>query len=156
MCGLNSLGYATAVHFARLGIETLVWPVRSIKKGEQYAQSLHKEVPTFRGDIKLLELDLNRLASVAPFVQNLEKQVDRLDFAVLNAGAARTKYVKSPDGYEETIQINVLATGLLATLLLPLLGKTATLPQPKSAVPPDLKPQLEIVASDGMSAVLRP
>lgn len=124
-------------------------PVRSIKKGEQYVQQLHRDVPGFRGEVKLLELDLNRFASIPAFVEKLEQAVDRLDFAILNAGCTRTKYTPTPDGYEETIQVNVLATGLLAVLLLPLLGKTAQLPQPTEAVPADLKPQLEIVSSEG-------
>lgn len=146
---MRRLGYTTAQHFARLGVSTLVLPVRSLKKGEQYAQQLHKDVPSFRGEIKLLELDLNRFASIPKFVQELETTVDRLDFAILNAGCTRTKYHQTPDGYEETIQVNVLATGLLAVLLLPLLGKTATLPKPADALPSDLKPQLEIVSSEG-------
>ncbi|GAA5865133.1 hypothetical protein JCM3774_002143 [Rhodotorula dairenensis] len=144
----SGLGYTTAQHFARLGISTLVLPVRSIKKGEQYVEQLHRDVPSFRGEVKLLELDLNRFASIPAFVKELEKTVDRLDFAILNAGCTRTKFTPTPDGYEETIQVNVLATGLLAVLLLPLLGKTAQLATPTGTVPSDLKPQLEIVSSE--------
>lgn len=149
-----SLGYATALHLARLGISTLVFPVRSLKKGEQYVQSLHKDVPSFRGKVKLVQVDLCRLDTIAPCVAQIEKEIDRLDFAILNAGAARTKFTQTPDGYEETIQVNVLSTGLFAVLLLPLLDKTASLPQPSGAVPAQLKPQLEIVASDGEWRVL--
>ncbi|GAA5984662.1 hypothetical protein JCM10908_003447 [Rhodotorula pacifica] len=142
------LGYATAQHLARLNVSTLVLPVRSLKKGEQYVQQLHKDVPTFRGDVKLLELDLNRFETIPAFVKQLERTVDRLDFAILNAGCTRVKYTKTPDGYEETTQVNVLATGLLAVLLLPLLGKTAKLPKPANALGSEMKPQLEIVASE--------
>ncbi|GAA5970388.1 hypothetical protein JCM8115_004542 [Rhodotorula mucilaginosa] len=144
----SGLGYKTAQHFARLGVSTLILPVRFLKKGEKFAQQLHKDVPSFRGDIKLLELDLNRFATIQKLVHELETSVDRLDFAILNAGCIRNKYTLTPDGYEETTQVNVLATGLLAVLLLPLLGKTAKLPKPADAVPASRKPQLEIVSSE--------
>jgi retinol dehydrogenase-12 len=130
-------------------VGSLILPVRSLKKGEKFAQQLHKDVPSFRGDIKLLELDLNRFATIQKLVHELETTVDRLDIAILNAGCIRNKYTLTPDGYEETTQVNVLATGLLAVLLLPLLGKTAKLPKPADAVPASRKPQLEIVSSEG-------
>ncbi|POY74176.1 hypothetical protein BMF94_2750 [Rhodotorula taiwanensis] len=144
----SGLGWATAQHLARLNVSTLVFPVRSIKKGEQYVEKLHREVPTFRGQVKLLEIDLSRLETIPAFVARLEHEVDRLDIAILNAGSTKTKYTQTSNGFEETIQVNALATGLLAVLLLSLLDKTASMPQPAGAVPAQLKPQLELVASE--------
>lgn len=106
-------------------------------------------MPTFRGQVKLLEIDLSRLETIPAFVARLEHEVDRLDIAILNAGSTKTKYTQTSNGFEETIQVNALATGLLAVLVLSLLDKTASMPQPAGAVPAQLKPQLELVASEG-------
>lgn len=38
---------------------------------------------------------------------------------LLNAGLLNTKFQKGKEGYEETIQVNVLSTALLGLLLLP-------------------------------------
>lgn len=48
----------------------------------------------------------------------------------------------TPDGWEQTLQVNVIATGLLALLALPKLSATADLPGNTT------KPHLVIVASD--------
>ncbi|BGP57890.1 hypothetical protein JCM8202_006263 [Rhodotorula sphaerocarpa] len=145
----SGLGFETAKHFARLNISKLVLPVRSRPKGEQTIASLYAQVPSFRGQIHLVDLDLSRLASIPLCVSQLRSGLDleRLDFAILNAGVAHTRFVATQeDAYEETMQVNVLATGLLAVMLLPLLSQTADLPALPGGT--TLKPQLEIVASE--------
>ncbi|GAA6004434.1 uncharacterized protein JCM10292_007066 [Rhodotorula paludigena] len=117
------------------------------EKAKTWIQRLYKEVPSFRGEVKALALDLDRLESVKAFVGELDKLVDRLDFAVLNAGVAPLKHIDSPHGFNQDIQVNVVSTGLLALLLLPKLGATAKLPQPDGATPM-AKSQLLIVASE--------
>lgn len=42
-----------------------------------------------------------------------------MDIVLLNAGAMNTTFNLSEEGYEETIQVSVLSTALLALLLLP-------------------------------------
>lgn len=51
---------------------------------------------------------------------------------------------ETKDGYERTLQVNVISTYWLGELLLPLLQKTASLPSPSSTI---LKPHMSIVGS---------
>lgn len=55
-----------------------------------------------------------------------------------------TDWVTTPEGWEDTLQVNVIATGLLALLALPKLAATADLPGNDG-----FKPHLVIVASEG-------
>ncbi|TNY23008.1 hypothetical protein DMC30DRAFT_414608 [Rhodotorula diobovata] len=144
----SGLGYAAAQHFARLNTSTIVFAVRNPTKAKSYVEQLYKDVPTYRGEVKTLALDLTSFASVRSFVKELDAAVPRLDFALLNAGVINMEHVETEDGWLADIQVNVLSTGLLALLLLPKLNATAKLPQPTGGEPADLKPQLHIVASE--------
>jgi hypothetical protein len=146
---LCSLGYEACVHFARLNISTLIFAVRNPKKAETAEQQLYKDVPSFRGKVKVIKLDYDSFESVRSFVREVDSAVERLDFAVLNAGVLNQTYQQTPDGWVQDIQVNVLSTGLLAALLLPKLSTTAKLPLPAEASPLSIKPQLHIVASEG-------
>lgn len=146
----RSLGYEACVHFARLNVSTLIFAVRNPKKAELTEQQLYKDVPSFRGQVKIIKLDYDSFESVRSFVREVDSAVDRLDFAVLNAGVLNTTYQQTPDGWVQDIQVNVLSTGLLAALLLPKLSATAKLSPPAEASPLGIKPQLHIVASEGV------
>lgn len=146
-----SLGFEAALHFARLNASTIVFAVRNPDKAKAYTEKLYKQVPSFRGEVKTLALDLSSFESVRSFAKELETAVPRLDFAVLNAGVFNTKHTMTKEGWLADIQVNVLSTGLLGLLLLPKLQATAKLPQPAGATPAVLKPQLHIVASEGAS-----
>jgi len=128
--------------------------VRNPTKAKSYVEQLYKDVPTYRGEVKTLALDLTSFASVRSFVKELDAAVPRLDFALLNAGVINMEHVETEDGWLADIQVNVLSTGLLALLLLPKLNATAKLPQPTGGEPADLKPQLHIVASEGELTLL--
>lgn len=56
---------------------------------------------------------------VNKFATEVLQNESRVDIAVLNAGMAAPSRVVSPEGYETSIQVNVLSTALLATILLP-------------------------------------
>jgi NAD(P)-dependent dehydrogenase (short-subunit alcohol dehydrogenase family) len=49
----------------------------------------------------------------------------RVDIALLNAGLWNREYHQSPEGWEETLQVNTLSTSMLALLLLPKLKKSS-------------------------------
>ena len=53
-------------------------------------------------------------------------------------------WLETKDGYERTLQVNVISTCWLGELFLPLLQKTARLPSPSSA---PFKPHMSIVGS---------
>lgn len=147
-----SLGYEAALHFARLNISTLIFAVRNPKKAETAERQLYKDVPSFRGQVKIIKLDYDSFDSVRSFVREVDSSVDRLDFALLNAGVTNQTYQATPDGWVQDIQVNVLSTGLLAALLLPKLSGTAKLLLPEKASHPEFKPQLHIVSSEGAFA----
>ncbi|UKZ74760.1 hypothetical protein TrVFT333_002430 [Trichoderma virens FT-333] len=62
--------------------------------------------------------------SVRAFAARLDKELPRLDVAILNAGMGRSAFSTSPDtGHEENLQVNYLSTMLLSILILPILKK---------------------------------
>jgi retinol dehydrogenase 12 len=88
-----------------------------------------------------------RFSSVLAFANKIKTECDRLDIAVLNAGILHMKFHSTPDGWEEVLQVNVIATGLLAVLLLPKLAETANVASLLAEV--TLRPHLLIVSSVG-------
>lgn len=87
------------------------------------------------------------LRSVKAFAARCEAELTRLDVVVQNAGVASWRWTTTEDGWENALQVNVLSTGLLSLLLLPLLAKTAQLPVEQDMRP--FKPHLTILSSGG-------
>src|SRR5690606_3948187 len=58
------------------------------------------------------------------------RDIPKLDIALLNAGLFRRSYSASPAGWEETLQVNTLSTVLLGLLLLPKLRSSASVSHP--------------------------
>ena len=68
---------------------------------------------------------MDRFASVDAFAKRVDRDLERLDIAVLNAGIVAPKYELSSEGWERMLQINTLSTALLAILLLPKLAASS-------------------------------
>lgn len=64
-------------------------------------------------------LDMSTLTSTATFASQVKNEFSEIDIVLLNAGALNTTHHLSEEGYEQTIQVTVLSTALLALLLLP-------------------------------------
>lgn len=64
-------------------------------------------------------LDMSTLEATKIFADKVKQEVKTIDYVLLNAGILNTKFQLSEDGFEETIQVNVLSSALLALLLLP-------------------------------------
>lgn len=126
LTGANvGLGFEAATKYVALGAKLLIMGVRSLEKGNQAKEAI--ETKTQKRDvIKVWQLDMNSHASVTAFAKKVEKEVERLDVAELNAGLVNRTFVKSPEGWEETLQVNVISTSLLALLLLPKLRASKT------------------------------
>lgn len=62
---------------------------------------------------------MGNFASVQRFAARIEKELPRLDVAILNAGISPNDYVVGVEGWESIMQVNVMATALLGLLLLP-------------------------------------
>lgn len=89
----------------------------------------------------------DRAGSVKAFAARCDAEIDRLDVACLNAGITGLSWRQTGDNWEENLQVNGIATGLLAVLLLPVLARSASIGPPAGSQP--FKPHLTIVGSVG-------
>lgn len=121
------LGFAAAQAVLALNLSHLVIAVRTVSKGEAAASNLRRKFPEARIDV--WQVDMLSHESVQAFAKKCET-LDRIDFAILNAGTQNTTFTRSPEGHEATFQVNYLSTVLLATLLLPTLKKKAPAGEP--------------------------
>ncbi|WBB67356.1 SDR family oxidoreductase [Micromonospora sp. WMMD812] len=119
--GANSgIGLETARRLAAAGAE-LILAVRNTGKGDTAAADIRATVPTAR--LRVEELDLSRLASVADFARRLTTAGRPLDLLVNNAGvmAVPTRHTTA-DGFELQFGTNHLGHFALTGHLLPLLA----------------------------------
>lgn len=121
----SGLGYEAAIKFLNLGVESLVIGSRSLERGNRTKEALERY--TNRPNvIQVWELEMNSFQSVMSFASRVNSELRRLDVALLNAGLWNREYTKSPEGWEETLQVNTLSTSLLALLLLPKLRESSS------------------------------
>lgn len=142
--GANSgLGFEAAVKFHQLGASKLVLAVRDLHKGRAAKQRIlsRETANSTNGTIDVWPLDMLSYPSVKAFAQRVSSDLDHIDVVVLNAGIAARWFKLSEYGWEETLQVNVLSTALLAMLLLPKLRACG------AAYPNAEKPVLEFVGS---------
>ena len=124
--GANSgLGFEASMKFATLGASSLIFGVRSLQRGEEAKKLICQRTGYLLSNIKIFQLDMSNFLSVKKFAEKVTKEVPLIDVALVNAGIAVPSHETSPEGYEMSIQVNVLSTGLLAILLLPKLRQTA-------------------------------
>lgn len=143
--GANAgLGLEAARHFYRLGCARLVLGVRTVAKGEAVKEQIVASVRN-RSDgataVVVWPLDLDSTESVLAFAARARIELPRLNVLVENAGVNPTQWTLA-EGYETSIQVNVLNTFLLALDLLPKLNDTAV--QFRS----ETKPHLVVVSSE--------
>jgi NAD(P)-dependent dehydrogenase (short-subunit alcohol dehydrogenase family) len=139
----TGLGLEAARHFYRLGAAKLILAVRTVPKGQAAKEDIARSI-TSRADADSIEvwpLDQSSTPSTLAFAERVRTELPRLDVAVLNAGVNNPTFELSDDGYEQTIQINVLNTFLLALALLPKLNETKT-------NFPDSIPHLTVISSE--------
>ncbi len=93
--------------------------VRSISKGEAAAQKLRIAAPG--ASIEVWALDMDSYASIQGFAHQCTS-LDRIDFAMLNAGTSSLEFsLNKSTGHENIFQVNYLSTALLTLVLLPVL-----------------------------------
>ncbi|KIW93121.1 uncharacterized protein Z519_05726 [Cladophialophora bantiana CBS 173.52] len=137
------LGFEAARHFYRLNCAKLILAVRTISKGETAKEDIVRSV-RHRSDgaeaIDVWPLDLSSTESTLAFADRVKKELPRVDAVVENAGINNQSWVVS-EGFEHTIQVNVVNTLLLGMSVLPKLRET-------KRKFPDSSPHLEIVSSE--------
>ncbi|TDZ40480.1 Short-chain dehydrogenase/reductase tropG [Colletotrichum spinosum] len=117
--GSNSgLGLTCSRMLLAQNLSRLIMPVRSVEKGEAAAEELRKNHPA--ATVEVWTLDMASYKSVQAFAERCSA-LDRIDYVILNSGIAKQTFDLSPEGHEESLQVNYISTALLAILLLPVL-----------------------------------
>jgi len=138
--GANTgIGFEAAATLASLDADHLILAVRNIDKGMEACRKI-KARGHRKSNLHVWELDMGDYSSVQRFAARMEREMPRLDVAILNAGISPNDYVVGAEGWESILQVNVMATALLGLLLLPRLRAS-------TAVIRDL-PHLVIVTSE--------
>ncbi|KAK4948642.1 hypothetical protein LTR10_012646 [Elasticomyces elasticus] len=116
----TGLGLECASQLLSFKLSRLIMAGRSTTKGETAASQLRQQYPN--ANISVWNLDMASYDSIRAFVARVDKELSRLDVAILNAGLGFGDFKLVPStGHEETVQVNYLSTMLLAILLLPVL-----------------------------------
>ncbi|KAK0474335.1 hypothetical protein EDD18DRAFT_257443 [Armillaria luteobubalina] len=138
LIGANAgLGFEAAKHFAKMNPARLVLTARDEKKGKEALTRIQQETGYTKAELWII--DLANFSSVITFADRAERELERLDILVENAGMATWEY-EQVEGWERTLHTNNLGPGLLAIRMIPKLLETA---RKHSVIP-----RLVIVASD--------
>ncbi len=97
----------------------VIMACRNIRKADSQRDSLIKEFP--HSDIDVLELDLNSLASIRTFVEEIKNQGFKVDKLLNNAGIICRDFTVNDDGFETTLAVNYLGPLYLSKLMIPLM-----------------------------------
>jgi retinol dehydrogenase-14 len=119
--GNSGIGKASANELARLGASVTI-TARDPAKGEAAAGEIREATGA---EVTVATLDLSRLDSVRAFVQDYERDHDRLDVLINNAGVMAGARRETPDGFEWTLAVNHLGPFLLTNLLTDVLVASA-------------------------------
>ena len=97
----------------------VIMACRNIRKADSQRDSLIKEFP--HSEIDVLELDLNSLASIRAFVEEIKNQGFKVDKLLNNAGIICRDFTVNDDGFETTLAVNYLGPLYLSKLMVPLM-----------------------------------
>lgn len=118
----DGIGMQTALGLARLGANVLIHG-RNREKGK----AVLKEIAKVSGnsDLELFIVDLSSQKEVRRLAADVQKNHNRLDVLINNAGIFEKERRLTEDGIEDTFAVNYLAPFLLTNLLLDLLKISA-------------------------------
>ena len=97
----------------------VIMACRNIKKADSQRDNLIKQFP--HSEIDILELDLNSLASIRTFVEEIKNQGFKVDKLLNNAGIICRDFTVNDDGFETTLAVNYLGPLYLSKLMVPLM-----------------------------------
>ncbi|KAM0332008.1 hypothetical protein ACHAQA_002274 [Verticillium albo-atrum] len=121
----SGLGKESALQLAKHNPEAIYITARTEARATAAIEEIHIAVPTSKGKLKFLELDLGSLASVQKAAETFSQLSDRLDILINNAGLMATPAGLTADGYEVQFGSNYVGPALFTKLLLPILLQTA-------------------------------
>jgi NAD(P)-dependent dehydrogenase (short-subunit alcohol dehydrogenase family) len=119
--GNSGIGKATAAELARQGAEVII-ATRNQERGEQAAAEIRKQ--TGNKQVYFRPLDLSDLSNVQSAGEQFNKELDRLDVLINNAGLIKGRFVLTADGFESQIGVNHFGHFYFTHLLLPLLRRS--------------------------------
>lgn len=125
----SGLGFEAAIKFLNLGADKLIIGSRSVERGNTAKEELER-LTHRQGAVQIWELEMSNFQSVKQFASRINSEITRVDVALLNAGVWNRDYRVSAEGWEETLQVNVLSTSLLAFLLVPKLRESSSASDP--------------------------
>lgn len=119
----TGLGYFAAAKFATQSCSRLIVAVRNAEAGARAQTVLQHLATNPECKVELWPLDMADYRSIVTFVERVERECERVDVAVLNAGVWRSDFVcktreEGGYGWEECLLVNCLGTVLLAVGLL--------------------------------------
>jgi len=117
------LGKETVLRLAKHKPECVFLGSRSAEKGREAIRDIQSQVPD--ANVKLLELDLASLVSVAAAAAEFKSQCQKLNILINNGGISGTGPGVTTDGFEIQFGTNYVGHALLTKLLLPTMVKTA-------------------------------
>ncbi|KAI4730886.1 NAD(P)-binding protein [Aureobasidium sp. EXF-10728] len=99
---------------------------RSEEKGNKAISEIREAVPSSKGKLEFMHVDLADLTTIKPGVEKFLAKESRLDVLTNNAGVMTPPQgSKTSQNYELQMGTNVLGSFLLTKLLLPIIEKTA-------------------------------
>lgn len=119
------LGLEAARHFARLQADRVIVACRDTTKGDAAVKSIRASHPDSLTKLDVWQVDVGDFTSVKAFAARAEKELDRVDVLLSNAGVATGVYSEMSDGWESTLAVNVIGTFLLVILMMPKMRETA-------------------------------
>lgn len=111
----RGIGYATARALAGKGA-TVILACRDREKGQAAVRQISRGYAGSKASVG--QLDLADLASVRRFAGEFNRQHERLDILINNAGIMRTPFGRTADGFELQLATNHLGHFALTGLLL--------------------------------------
>jgi NAD(P)-dependent dehydrogenase (short-subunit alcohol dehydrogenase family) len=119
----NGLGLETARHLVRSSASRVILAVRNTTAGESAKVDIERSTGR-KGVVEVWPLDLASFDSVKKFASRAERELERVDGLIENAGAYLDSWTLA-EGMETSMTVNVVSTMFLGVLLMPKLADTA-------------------------------
>jgi NAD(P)-dependent dehydrogenase (short-subunit alcohol dehydrogenase family) len=119
----NGLGLETARHLVGSSASRVILAVRNTVAGETAKVDIERTTGR-KGVAEVWHLDLASYASVTKFASRAEKELDRIDGLIENAGVMLDSWTLAED-METSITVNVINTLFLGMLMMPQMIRSA-------------------------------
>jgi NAD(P)-dependent dehydrogenase (short-subunit alcohol dehydrogenase family) len=119
----NGLGLETARHLVRSSASRVILAVRNTAAGEKAKADIERSTGR-KGVVEVWALDLASFESVRKFAARTERELERVDGLLQNAGAYLDAWTEA-EGMETSMTVNVVNTMFLGVLMMPKLAETA-------------------------------